>query len=296
MDQKPKPIHEFLLWNTCNNHCKFCHQKANRHKYPEKFPNSTGKIQSIKKCIKFILENLHDESHLLFMGGELFDEMDPEVEHAFGHLITMVESRMIFGKTDILYFNTNLLYSDLGPLERFLNQFKDMALLHRLRMTTSYDIGYRFATIEDRFVMQANMQYISSKYPELSRVANYILTDKGTAFLLEHPEFLKEFELDYEFRLNPIPYIVLMDSQAATRTDVLKVLKLLENTYPGYLQKMIDGQCSEQKRYLWEYNGAKYVDACSGNAECGHNVNFRRVYKQDSHCFLCDCKKLLSIL
>ena len=44
-----KPIYEFLVWDNCNNNCKFCFQREN----PRLF-NQEGRKMVLDQTIKFI--------------------------------------------------------------------------------------------------------------------------------------------------------------------------------------------------------------------------------------------------
>lgn len=285
-----QPIYEFLLWNNCNNNCKFCHQKANRSKYPGKFPDNDGKLKSIRQVKQFIKEEVPEKSHILLMGGELFDTKLPkQIELEFLDLANLVADRMTSNNENILYVNTNLIYKDLLFLQSFLNIFKDKKRIH---LTTSYDIAYRYKNESDKRLVENNMCILSENYPDIFRVANSILTDKMCSFLSNNIDFISNFRKQYGFNLNLIPYIRLNDDQATNRSDVLSLLMKINNKIPGFINQYISNLSVKQERILWEYNNGKLVYASSGDSECGHNKNFRRVYKNDNHCFICDCIRL----
>lgn len=291
-----QPINEFLLWNNCNNHCKFCHQKANKTKYPGKFPDDKGKLKSIQLVKSFIEDGkVANGSHFLFMGGELFDtELSTETESAFLNLAAMVANRMIANLTGLLYLNTNLIYSDTSLLYKFLRTFTDKGLDNRLRLTTSYDIDYRYKNLQDKQTVEHNMQKISKDFPNVARVANCILTDKACEFLYSNLDFLSAFKQKYGFELNLIPYITLHQYMAPQRKDLLSLFVKLNTVYPGFIERYTDNLAVNQERILWEFNGNELIYASSKNADCGHNENFRRVYANDDRCFICDCNQLFN--
>lgn len=289
-----QPINEFLLWNSCKNHCKFCHQKANRKKYPGKFPDDEGKLKSLQLVEKFIREGgTAPRSHILFMGGELFDsQMSPATRGAFKHLAQLVASRMLSGDTGLLYLNSNLIYQDTSLLHTILHVFNDKGLGSRVRFTTSYDLAYRYKDRHDRILAERNMREVSRCYPSMPRVANCIITDKACGFLMRYPILLNSFKELCGFELNLIPYIRLHDYMAPTRAEMLSLLLKMDETYPGYIDRYVSNLAVTQERVLWEFDGEKLVYASSKDAPCGHNENFRRVYRGDDRCFICDCLKL----
>lgn len=96
--------------------------------------------------------------------------------------------------------------------------------------------------------------------------------------------------------MNPIPYIILSLDSAPSRNTLLKLFTTLNNYYPNYLKEYNYKLVPIQERKLWEYNDGKLYYASSGNSECGHNINFRRVFKDDTRCFICDLKTLENII
>ena len=306
----PDPIYEFLLWNTCKNNCKFCHQKASKGKFPGKFPEDDGKYKSIKLVEKYIKEgNCKDGSDILMMGGELFDtKLSEKTERAFMQLIDTIFTRMHNRKTFLFYFNTNLIYEDMSLLYKVLDRFckfdgfcknghwKCFVPENRVYFTTSYDIAYRYRTEEDRHLVEHNLKELSKRYPHITKTANFILTDKGCEFLLNNPEFPREFQDEYGCRLNPIPYIILDSNMAASRKTVQQTLLALNYADPYFLKSYIRSMNADRERVLLEYDGTKLINASSKNASCGHNENFRRVYKDDNRCFICDCMNMAKSL
>lgn len=306
----PDPIYEFLLWNTCKNNCKFCHQKANKVKFPGKFPEDEGKYKSIKLVEKYIKEeNCKDGSDILMMGGELFDtKLSEKTERAFMQLIDTIFTRMHNRKTFLFYFNTNLIYEDMSLLYKVLDRFckfdgfcknghwKCFVPENRVYFTTSYDIAYRYRIEEDRHLVEHNLKELSKRYPHITKTANFILTDKGCEFLLNNPEFPREFQDEYGCRLNPIPYIILDSNMAASRKTVQQTLLALNYADPHFLKSYIRSMNADRERILLEYDGTKLINASSKNASCGHNENFRRVYKDDNRCFICDCMNMAKSL
>ena len=306
----PDSIYEFLLWNTCKNNCKFCHQKANKGRFPGKFPEDEGKYESIKLVEKYIKEgNCKDGSDILMMGGELFDtKLSEKTERAFIQLIDTIFTRLHNRKVFHFYFNSNLIYEDMSLLYKVLDRFfnfehfcknghwKCFVPENLVYFTTSYDIAYRYRTEEDKHLVERNLKELSKRYPNLTKTANFILTDKGCEFLLNNPEFPREFQDEYGCRLNPIPYIILDPAMAAPRKTVQQTLLALNYVDPYFLETYIKNMNANRERILLEYDGTKLINASSKNASCGHNENFRRVYKDDSRCFICDCMNMAKSL
>ena len=208
----------------------------------------------------------------------------------------------------LFYFNTNLIYEDMSLLYKVLDRFckfdgfcknghwKCFVPEDRVYFTTSYDIAYRYRIEEDRHLVEQNLKTLSRKYPNIEKTANFILTDKGCEFLLNNPEFPREFQDEYGCRLNPIPYIILDPAMAASRKTVQQTLLALNYADPHFLKSYIRSMNADRERVLLEYDGTKLINASSKNAPCGHNENFRRVYKGDDRCFICDCMNMAKSL
>lgn len=292
-------IYEFLLWNNCNNNCKFCHQKANRSKYPGKFPNDNGKLKSITLVKEFIENNkIEKGSHILFMGGELFDtNLSPQTKNEFLNLGNLVAEKLMSDEVGFLYLNTNLIYNDKTLLDNFLNIFMSKKLENRIMFTTSYDVAYRYKNNKDRKTVQKNMKNVSEKYQNMSKVANCIMTSAACKFLSKNINFISEFKNKYGFILNLIPYIILKKEIAPTRSELLSLLTKINNIYPEYFKEhIINNLTSNQTRNLWEFDGEKLAYATSNNTICGHNQNFRIVYQDSTRCYICDCIQLSRII
>ena len=288
------PVYEFLLWNNCNNNCKFCHQKANKEKYPNKFLNDAGRMKSIKLVHEFISEGkLPEGSNVLFMGGELFDNELPSVleENLLG-LVHLIVSLMRFNRVGLFYMNSNLIYENTHLLFKFCDILTEAGMDERVRFTTSYDLAYRYATNDSRTLMERNMIVFNKSYPKFNKVANLIMTDVAVDGLLAYPQYLSSFKETYGFELIPFPYIILHEEMAATRGDIQNLLFKLNSTYPGFLDKYVKNVSLPQEKVIWEFNGTELVYQTAKDAECGHNENFRRVYKDDNRCFICDCLSL----
>lgn len=292
------PIYEFLPWNNCKNSCAFCHQKANKNKYPEKFLTAEEKLKSLKQIREFFSTKISSPFfHILFMGGELFDtELPHKVQNELQHLANDVVEKMNNGTIGLCYLNTNLIYSDLSLLISFLDIFAQKNLEHRVKFTTSYDVAYRYKSIKDRYLVEENMLNICYRYPRMPKVANSILTDLACDFFFVNPNFLEKFTTMYGFEINLIPYICLHKNIAPCRKSIHNLLMKLEATYPGFLNNYVRNLSLSQEHILWEFNGKELVNVSSNNAECGHSVNFQKVYADDTRCFICDCINLFKTL
>lgn len=291
---KPKKIFELLLWNSCNNNCQFCFQKANKNKYPNKFLTDYQKSESIIKAKEFLeSEKFEKGSHVLLVGGELFDNKFTIItETVFFNFLYYVIDKMVSKEIDLLYVNTNLIYQNTDYLVHFLNLIKENNLFERLKFTTSYDVYGRFKTEEDRKLVEKNLIKLKELFPDIKIVVNMIMTKQFCEAILEDKLNVKEFKKEFGVEVNTIPYIILKENMAATRDMIYKTLVKLDEQMPGYLRAYIDNVAIDQEKLLFEYDGNEYKFMTAQNTSCGHNENFHLYTTNKDRCFICDMIKL----
>lgn len=290
--QPPKPIYEFLLWENCNNHCKFCFQKNKRQL----------KVVEREKALKAVLRFLDSDqyvkgSHVLAVGGELF--YAPVLTETLARFYSALFQKMETGDIDLLYINTNLLYKDLTPLTVCLDEAARRNLLSRIRFTTSYDRAGRFRTDDDRLRMELNLDVIRERYPELPIVVNMMLTHPFCSHeIFSHRvirfETVDEFCHDHHCEVNLIPYIIKKTEFTPTKEEVIKTLLCVERDRPGYLKRYLANWRLVQEKRLYRYDKATdgFHFVSSDAAPCGHSENFSRCFA-DGECFICFIEKML---
>ena len=287
-----KPIYELLLWNNCNNNCKFCFMKHNHH--DNKFLSDENKKSSMKQALQLLNSDSYiNGSHVLLVGGELFDtKFSQETENYFKYFLNTIVHYMVSGKIDLLYINTNLIYQDLSYLYYFLDLIRDFELFDRLKFTTSYDLYGRFNDSRSKHIVEYNLSKVVCDYKKINIVVNMIMTKQFCESVLSGRFNIKTFMDDFCVNVNTIPYIILHDSMAASRDQIYKTLLTLDRQIPGYLRSYIDNISLSQDKLLYEYDGEKYVFMSSKNAPCGHNENFHLCNIERDRCFVCDMIQL----
>lgn len=281
------PINEFLLWNNCNNNCKFCWQKKEKVSTVEERLLS---IDLVKERIKFLTN-----SHVLYVGGELFSEQNFYVKEALLDLFDLTFKKMLNLEIDICYINTNLLYDINDILIPILNMAKKNNLIERLHFTTSGDKYGRFSNTESLFYK--NIEVIRHTYPSLYFICNLILTNNFCDDILNDNFNLKEYCMKYNIDVNTIPYIKYGKIiQAPPRKKVFDTLLKLDTQYPGYLKRYCNNFILNQPIFLTQYKDQKLIDVTSQKSECNHSVNFKKCYSDSEECFVCDCKKLIKAM
>lgn len=282
-----KPIFEFLLWNNCNNNCKFCFQKQF---------NDNMDLEQRKRSINKVLEFYNSKefikgSHVLLMGGEIFDS--PQIFNELNHLFDVTVDMMVNNDIEVLYINTNLIYKKLDGLIHLLDLIQKHNLFDRLKFTTSYDVDGRFNEKTEQLMLN-NLKLIKQSYPEIRIVANSMLSNKLCDLILNDqiniPDFTKRYNLDW---VNLIPYIVLIESISAPRSKIFKTLKHIDDQIPGYISKYIHNFDLKQDKLLYKYNhhNDKFEFCSCDYLPCGHAENFKK-YSRSGSCFVCDLKTM----
>lgn len=281
-----KTLVEFLLWDNCNNHCKFCFLKE--HNPCPSFLSDVERVKSIQSVKSYIDVQWKHGDDILLCGGELFDyPMTPQVQSAWDNLIETILEKVEKGIIDEVYINTNMLYDINLSLVPFLFMFAIKGLLFKLRFTTSYDLYGRFKTEGDRCLFLTNVNQVKSMFPGLEIIANTVLTKNMC------DEIANGFKVTDvpNVTINLIPYIILTDDMAPNKSMVMQTLKTVEQATPGYVKGMLTRFTLDKPRKLMKYYNGELSEMTSKNLECGHSENFTR-YTKEGSCFICDLIEL----
>ena len=282
---KVLPMHEFLLWNNCNNNCKFCWQRK------EKQSTEEEQVEAIDLAHEEITK-LKD-AHVLIIGGEIFSETNKRIILNLYGLFLSIISKMLKNEIDQCYINTNLLYDMDKLLIPVLKMFDTTGLIKRIHFTTSADDFGRFSNDNTRKLFYDNLQDLRKKYPDLYIICNIILTDYFCDAILTDKFNIKEYKDKYTVDVNTIPYIKYGTIiEAPTREKVFNTLIHLDQQDPGYLLKYTNNFLLGQEITLHQYQNHSLVDVTSDKSSCNHSENFKRCYSDSDECFICDCEKL----
>ena len=136
----PAKFIQYQLWQDCNNGCPFCSER-NQYK--------VDKAWSLKFTLaKLDLPEVKDYDEVGLIGGEIFDNQveNDEVRKLFYQVTDKIAS-MHFTK---FYIGTNLIYNMDTYLIPYLNHLKDLGIINKVLLCTSYDLKYRFHTEESK--------------------------------------------------------------------------------------------------------------------------------------------------
>lgn len=280
-----KPVFELLMWDNCNNNCKFCYQKLKYNPLSE-----LEKQNAIDKAIAFLeSDQFVKGSHLLLVGGELFDT-PRTFEHLY-RLIDYVLDGMVCGNVDMFYINTNLIYKKLDGVLYLMDRVNQLDLFDRLKFTSSYDKQGRYQTQKAHDLMLSNLSTLTTNYPKLRTVVNSMLSKQVCAEIINGEYSVSDFMNRYRCDVNLIPYIILNDDITASRSSIFKALKKVDQEVPGYLNRYVYNLNLPQDKLLYRYDkDTEQFQFCScQNSECGHSENFK-MYSKAGTCFVCDLK------
>ena len=286
-----KPIYEFLVWDNCSNNCQFCFQRS----VPRLF--SLQQQECILKHVESFLSSSRYEknSHVLIVGGELFD--DVARSKFLISFFTNLAMKMAANEIDLLYINTNLIYS-LDALEKnaieVLNVLSKMQLSGRVRFTTSFDLAGRFRSNSSKSCFFNNLHTITHMFPNIDVVVNMILTKQMCENVVDGKFDIFNFMEEHHVSVNLIPYIVLDESLAPSRQLVFAALQKLASINAQFVSDWINNIDLKQPRKMFYCDSRMDFISCECQmSPCGHSKNFRR-YSESKSCFVCDMKEVLN--
>ena len=284
------PVNEYLLWNNCNNNCKFCNL---RNEYQSTEEDKVLVCELVKKDIK----SQKSPFNVLLVGGEIFTGNTKKVEDSLFDLYTVIADNDL---VDHIYFNTNLLYNNTSFLYKTLDMFDEKDKIKRIHFTTSDDVEGRFDEMLKK-IFYRNLTNLRETYPELRIIVNTIITKKLCELIKRNEYNVKSYCQKYKVEVNNIPFINTKPESklCPTKEDFLETLFLLEKQDKGYIKRYCDNFLLNQKFVLKQFNPTTKKLRCvsCGLSECGHSKNFKKCFvdkdgKQTDICFGC----LLKIL
>lgn len=191
---------QYELWKDCNNKCKFCFNKNQK---------DVNKIESLNFVINNLLDKETDNyNEIGFIGGEFFDGQlkNEEVKTLFYKLFEICKEKSDLNKLDKLYFTTSLIFdiSKNTDLIQFLDYLKELKLLNKSLLCTSFDLKYRFHNSKLLNYWTENMKFIHEQYPELKLHTEIIVTQFFIDAVLNNTFSITEFKRMYNTSLDYI--------------------------------------------------------------------------------------------
>lgn len=185
---------QYQLWQDCHNGCKFCselNQKAVNKEW----------------ALDFVLKKLDDPEVMNYkevglIGGEIFDDqLQNEVVKSKFYQITKKISDMHFEK---IYIATSLIFDIKNYLIPYIQYLKDLNVIDKVLLCTSYDLKYRFNKPGKKELWENNMLFLKDNYPELNTHVETILTQYFIDAVLNKEFSIKDFCEKYRTRIDYI--------------------------------------------------------------------------------------------
>ncbi len=185
---------QYALWLDCSNGCQFCCNKKQK---------DLNKVESLTDILnKLDEEQVNEYNQIGFIGGEFFDKEieDTTVRTLFYKLFEKTKKL----NKDKIYFTTALIYDINKLLIPFLNYLRQLDLLKKCLLCTSYDIKHRFHTKEKQQLWIDNVNLIHELYPQLRIHTQIILTQYFIDAVLNNEFSIAQFQEKYKTRIDYI--------------------------------------------------------------------------------------------
>ena len=249
---------QYEMWKDCHLGCKFCCNKGQK---------DLDKVESLT----FILDKMNDPevndyNEIGFIGGEFFEReiADEKVKELFYKVFDRCAELVHQGIMTKVYFTTALIYDMDKLLIPFLNHLRELGILDKCLLCTSYDIMYRFHTEERENLWKNNMLRLHKEYPELLIHTETIMTQAFIDAVLEDRFSITEFCKTYHTRMDYIePGSGLYYHD---KTDCSKDMPLFfptKSSYIKFLKKTVANKEIELESFLsMELRSSKlyYID------------------------------------
>ncbi|MDY2882589.1 MAG: hypothetical protein SOT71_08045 [Romboutsia timonensis] len=294
---------QYSLWANCQNNCKFCLRHDRTIWEPHK---QVDRINEIRKNIRVIdWENTYNRG-ISLLGGEIFFVKDEEIIKNFLLLIDDIcEIILKPVRTSRFSFVTNALYDPNTFLFKVLDRINETVGIERADINVSYDIKYRFDTLEKKKLCEKNIVKISKRYNYLVGVqtilTQYLIDaiNKGEFnFDTQEKKVFKNGGMITLLYPHPInPELPPLNDFKFLRKSFIEFMNYLKINYPKKFENF----------YLSTINSAKLKetgarDPLAGketaqpilsdgkeiiNENCNHSTLYQ-CYSDCNNCMLCD--------
>ena len=157
---KKRRFIQYNMWKNCRNHCEFCFNRG----------YTTSDTKDKIRILDFVIDKLCSEetdayNEIGFIGGEFFDNQlqDLEVKSKFYKLFDECKRRIDLGLLDKVYVATSLIYDPNKYLFPFIDYIDSLGILDKTLFCTSYDIKYRFHSVEHFQRWSRNMDLLKER-------------------------------------------------------------------------------------------------------------------------------------
>lgn len=178
---------QFQLWKDCNIGCTFCCNKNQK---------DLNKIQSLNFVLKTIdLQQNKEFNQIGFIGGQFFSGQlnNLNVKKLFYKLFEKISKKQ-YTK---IYITTALIYDMDIYLIQFLNYLRQLNILNKVLLCTSYDFKYRFKNEKMQQLWKNNMLKLHNLFPELRLHTQIIVTQHFINAVLNNKFSISQFRNKY---------------------------------------------------------------------------------------------------
>lgn len=190
--ESPNRFIQYELWKDCRNGCKFCFNKGQ----PD-----VNKIESLN----YVMTKLQDKevdlyNEIGFIGGEFFDNQleNDDVRRMFYDLFMVCKDK----KFEKIYVTTSLLFNIETYLIPFLHYLKDIGLMEKTLLCTSWDSWGRFHTEKQSKLWEENVLLLHELFPTLKIHTETIVTQAFINDVLEDRFSIKKFSERFNTRMD----------------------------------------------------------------------------------------------
>ena len=181
MYKNPNKFVQFEFWKDCSQGCKFCCNKGQ------------PKIDK-KESIQYIIDILNSDeikeyNEIGFVGGEFFNGEISEVKEEFYNVF----AKVLTLNFDKIYITATLIYDINIWLIPFLNYLKELNILNKVMICSSFDTVYRFKTNEEKELWKSNMKELKKLFPEITLHTEIILTEAFMETVLNEEFSIENF-------------------------------------------------------------------------------------------------------
>lgn len=187
---------QYMLWNTCNNHCKFCSLQYSKV--------NDDRVNNVKRVIDYLdLDEAKPVERISLVGGELFfPAFSTELRDIFYKLINK-----IFSLDKRLFLMTNLIYDKNVEFENCINYIDSIGHLNDTVICTSFDLEGRFHNDSALKLFKTNCDYVKSKLGlHIEMVLSYSLMKGVLDNKFSFKNFFEEYTDNVDF-MPPYPGI-----------------------------------------------------------------------------------------
>lgn len=294
---------QYSVWANCCNACDFC-LRLERDAYT--YERQLQSIKFIRNNINYIDWKDQFSYGISLLGGELYYITDNKLQSEFLLLIDdIIEKILKVSKNPECKYSsvTNGLYNPKF-LFQVIDKIKDSVGLSKVDLNFSYDLKYRYKSIEDQELVKSNIKKFHERYNYCVGV-QMILTQYIINLIKNNKLDLNELiETDLSGNMltflypHPIRTGKNLDDFFFTRKDFLWFLSYLKNkNYQVYLNTIY----SIKNSAIFKYTGYKHKNLTNKyeqqpvlsdgkeilNKKCGHSILYQ-CYSDTDKCILCD--------